>query len=163
MSPALLNALVAIAILVGAIGVVVPILPGVLLVLGALLIWALFTGGTTAWVAFGVMAAVIAVGQLLKYLLPHRSMTAAGVPGRSLVVGGVSAIVGFVLAQVVGLVVGFIGGVYLAEHLRLQDWAAARTSAWTAMKATGFSILIELASVLLAATLWAGTAISLTR
>lgn len=163
MSPALLNALVALAILVGIIGIVVPVLPGVLLVIGALLMWAVLTGGTTAWVAFGFMAAIIAVGQLLKYLLPHRSMSAAGVPSRSLVIGGVSAIIGFLLAQILGLVLGFVGGVFLAEHLRLQDWEAARTSAWAAMKATGFSILIELASVLLAATLWAGTVFALSR
>ncbi|MGB7981031.1 MAG: DUF456 domain-containing protein [Candidatus Nanopelagicales bacterium] len=161
MSPALLDALVALAILVGVVGIVVPVLPGVLLVIGALLVWALLTGGSTAWIAFGVMAGIIAVGQVLKYLLPHRSMTAAGVPSRSLVIGGVSAIVGFLLAQIIGLVLGFVGGVYLAEHLRLQDWAAARASAWAAMKATGFSILIELASVLLAATVWVGTVVSL--
>ncbi len=161
MSTGLLNALVAVAIALGALGIVVPILPGVVLVVGALFVWALLTGGSTAWVAFGFMAAIIAVGQVLKYLLPHRSMTAAGVPGRSLVIGGVSAIVGFFLAQIVGLVLGFIGGVYLAEQVRLQDWSAARTSAWAAMKATGFSILIELASVALAATLWVATLVAL--
>ncbi len=161
MSTGVLNGLVGLAIALGALGIVVPILPGVLLVVGALLVWAALTGGSTAWIAFFFMAAIIAGGQVLRYLLPHRSMSAAGVPGRSMVVGGVSAIVGFLLAQIIGLVLGFIGGVYLAEQLRLGDWTAARTSAWVAMKATGFSILIELASVALAATLWVATIVAL--
>ena len=107
------------------------------------------------------MALVIAVGQVLKYLLPHKSMTAAGVPGRSILVGGLAAIVGFFVIPVVGLIVGFIGGVYVAEHVRLQDWTQSRDSTWVAMKATGFSILIELGALMLTATLWAGTLVLL--
>jgi uncharacterized protein YqgC (DUF456 family) len=153
---ALLNLLVGIALVVAAAGIVVPVLPGTLLALGALLVWAVLTGGTAAWVAFALMAAVIGLGQLLKYLLPHRTMSAAGVPGRSILMGGIAAIVGFFVIPFVGLIVGFLGGVYVAEHARLRDWEAARTSTWVAMKATGFSILIELAAVLVAASIWAG-------
>lgn len=159
MNEALLNLLVGIALLVAAAGIVVPILPGTLLALGALLVWAVVTGGPFAWSAFAVMAIIIGLGQVLKYLLPHKAMTAAGVPGRSILVGGLAAIVGFFVIPVVGLVIGFVGGVYAAEHARLRDWDAARTSTWAAMKATGFSILIELAAVLLAAGVW-GTAIA---
>lgn len=162
MNEALLNLLVGLALLVAAAGIVVPILPGTLLAIGALLVWAILTGGTTAWLAFAAMAAVIGLGQVLKYLLPHRTMSAAGVPGRSILVGGIAAIVGFFVIPFVGLVVGFIGGVYVAEHARLRDWEAARGSTWVAMKATGFSILIELAAVLVAGTIWAGAAIATT-
>jgi hypothetical protein len=155
----LLNLLVAVALVVSAAGIVVPILPGTFLAAGALLIWAIVTGGATAWGSFAVMALVLAAGQLLKYLLPHRSMTAAGVPGRSILVGGIAAIIGFFAIPVVGLVVGFVGGVYLAEHARLRQWEAARTSTWAAMKATGFSILIELGALLVTASIWAGALI----
>ncbi len=159
MNESLLNLLVAVALVVSAAGIVVPILPGTFLAAGALLIWAIVTGGATAWGSFAVMALVLAAGQLLKYLLPHRSMTAAGVPGRSILVGGIAAIIGFFAIPVVGLVVGFVGGVYLAEHARLRQWEAARTSTWAAMKATGFSILIELGALLVTASIWAGALI----
>ena len=107
------------------------------------------------------MAVIIGVGQVLKYLLPHKSLTAAGVPGRSILIGGVAAVVGFFVIPVVGLVVGFIGGLYLAEQLRLRDWPLAKESTWVAMKATGFSILIELGALLFAATVWAGALVLL--
>jgi hypothetical protein len=151
---ALLDLLVGVAIVVGIAGIIVPVLPGVVLVAIALFVWALVTGGAVAWSAFAIMAVLLGLGQVLKYLLPHRSMTAAGVPGRSILVGGVAAIIGFFVIPVVGLLVGFVGGVYVAEHTRLRDWPAARSSTWIAMKATGFSILIELASVLLASAVW---------
>ena len=157
----MLDLLVAVALVVAAAGIIVPVLPGTLLGLGALLVWAILTGGATAWVAFAIIAVIITLGQVLKYLVPHRSMTSAGVPGRSILVGGVAAIVGFFVIPVVGLVVGFIGGVYAAEHARLRDWPAARDSTWVAMKATGFSILIELGALLAAATVWAGALVLL--
>ena len=161
MSETALNLLVAVALVVSVAGIIVPVLPGTLLALGALFVWALVTGGG-AWIAFGAMALLIGLGQVLKYLLPHKSMTAAGVPGRSIVIGGAAAIVGFFAIPVVGLVVGFLGGVYVAEHLRLGgDWEQARASTWIAMKATGFSILIELAALLIAATIWLGALVAL--
>lgn len=154
MNEVLLDLLVVAALVVAAVGILIPVLPGTFLALGALLVWAIATGGAIAWTAFGVMALIIGAGQVLKYLLPHKSLTAAGVPGRSIVVGGVAAIIGFFLIPVVGLIVGFIGGLYVAEHVRLREWALAKESTWAAMKATGFSILIELGALLAASAVW---------
>jgi uncharacterized protein YqgC (DUF456 family) len=158
---ALLDLLVVAAVVVAAAGIILPVLPGTVLAVGAFLVWAVVTGGSTAWGAFAVMAVIIGVGQVLKYLLPHKSLTAAGVPGRSILIGGLAAIVGFFVIPVVGLVVGFIGGLYLAEQVRLRDWPRAKESTWVAMKATGFSILIELGALLFAATVWAGALVLL--
>ena len=154
MNEVLLDLLVVAALVVAAVGILIPVLPGTFLALGALLVWAIATGGAIAWTAFGVMALIIGAGQVLKYLLPHKSLTAAGVPGRSILVGGVAAIIGFFVIPVVGLIVGFIGGLYLAEHVRLREWSLAKESTWAAMKATGFSILIELGALLAAAAAW---------
>ncbi len=161
MNEVLLDLLVLAALVIAAAGIVVPVLPGTVLALGALFVWALLTGGAVAWAAFAVMALIIGAGQLLKYLLPHKSLTAAGVPGRSILVGGVAAIVGFFVIPVVGLIVGFIGGVYVAEQVRVREWGLAWQSTWAAMKATGFSILIELGALLIAGTVWVGALVLL--
>ena len=154
MNEVLLDLLVVAALVVAAVGILIPVLPGTFLALGALLVWVIATGGAIAWTAFGVMALIIGAGQVLKYLLPHKSLTAAGVPGRSILVGGVAAIIGFFLIPVVGLIVGFIGGLYVAEHVRLRELSLAKESTWAAMKATGFSILIELGALLAASAVW---------
>ncbi|HYN56327.1 MAG TPA: DUF456 domain-containing protein [Motilibacterales bacterium] len=161
MNAVLLDLLVVVAVAVAAVGIVVPVLPGTLLALAAFLVWAVITGGMTAWVTLGVIILILGLGEVLKYLLPRNSLTAAGVPGRSILVGGIAAIIGFFLIPIVGLVVGFIGGLYVAEHVRLRDWPQARESTWVAMKATGFSILIELGALLLAATVWGGALVLL--
>ncbi len=111
--------LVALAIAVGLVGILVPILPGSVLVLAAILVWAWEVGGTTAWAVFGVAAAVLVAGGVVKYLVPNRRLKDAGIPGSTQWVGAALGIVGFFVIPVVGLFIGFVLGVYLAEYRRV--------------------------------------------
>jgi uncharacterized protein YqgC (DUF456 family) len=157
--PAWGELLVLIACLVGIVGTVVPVLPGSILVGGAILVWALVEGGATAWVTAILACAVLVVGHVLTILIPGRRMSAAGIPTRTLVAGGILGIVGFFLVPVVGLPLGFVLGVYLAERIRLREHAAAWPSTVEAMKGTGLSVLIGLLATMLATTIWAGVAV----
>ncbi|HEX8863977.1 MAG TPA: DUF456 domain-containing protein [Actinomycetes bacterium] len=149
--------LVGIAILVGLVGVVVPALPGLLLVWGAVLVWALVEGTVAAWVLLAAATLLVSVSQVVKYLVPSRRMRAAGVPTVSLAAGGLVGVVGFFVIPVVGAFLGFVLGIYLAERLRLGNHALAWSSTRHALKATGLSILIELAAGLLVASGWLAT------
>jgi len=150
------NLLVGLAILVGLAGTIVPILPGALLVAAALVVWAVITGGTTAWaVAIGALA-LVAAGQLLKYLIPGRQLKASGVPSWVLFAGAAGGIIGFFIIPVVGLIVGFIAGVFLAEAARLKTFTGAWPTTMQAMKSAGWSVLIEFGTCLLAAAVWVG-------
>ena len=84
--------LVAAVILVGLVGIVVPILPGTLLIVGALFVWALVVGGW-AWSVFALAIVVIGIGEVLKYLIAGRSLRADAIPNRTIVVGGLVGIV----------------------------------------------------------------------
>lgn len=161
MNEVLLNVAVGATLIVAAVGIIVPILPGTFLAIGALLVWAILTGGTGAWVAFGIGAVLMGLGQVLKYLIPHKSLTSAGVPTRSIVVGYIVAVIGFFAIPVVGLPLGFVAGVLGSEVIRKGSLNDAWESTVIAMKATGFAIMVELAALLLAATFWvSGIAIS---
>jgi uncharacterized protein len=142
-------------VVVGLVGVVVPALPGLVLVLAGIATWAVPRGDAVGWTVLGVAVAILATGTVLKYLLPGARMRAAGVPGRTLLAGGVLGIVGFFVVPVVGLLLGFVLGVYLAEAARLGR-GAAWPSTRTALGAVGWSILIELAAGLLATAVWVG-------
>jgi uncharacterized protein YqgC (DUF456 family) len=149
--------LVGIAILVGLVGVVVPALPGLLLVWAAVLVWALVERTTAAWVLLVAATLLVAVSQVVKYLVPSRRMRAAGVPTTSLATGAMVGAVGFFVIPIVGAFLGFVLGVYLAERLRLGDHPLAWSSTRHALKAAGLSILIELAAGLLVASAWLAT------
>ena len=155
----LVEVLCAVAILIGLLGIVVPVLPGVVIIAGALVVWAYSTNTGLAWGIAWSGLVVLALGFVIKYAVPHRRLKEAGVPRRTLVLGAVLGIVGFFVIPVIGLFIGFVGGVWLAESARL-----GRSRAWpstkAALKATGLSILIELASGLVAAAFFIGGVIA---
>ena len=145
--------LAALAILVGLVGIVVPLLPGTLLIGGAALVWAWYVGGGTAWALALAAVAVLLVGTVVKYAVPGRNLKAGGIPNRTLLAGAGLGIVGFFVVPVVGLVLGFVLGVYLSELQRLGTQAAGPATK-VALKAVGLSLLIELAAGSCAAALW---------
>lgn len=139
-----LTVLAALLVAVGVAGLVIPVLPGLALTVLGMLIWAASTGGTTAWVVFGIAAVVAVIGWVVQYVVPGRRMKAAGVPTRTLLVGAVCAIIGFFVIPVLGLFVGFVLGVLLAEYARQRDLGAAWRQTVVALKGVLLSIGIEL-------------------
>lgn len=144
---------VGIAIVVGLVGIVVPVLPGSLLVLTAILVWTADRGGAGAWTVLAVATALIALGTVVKYAVPGRRLRASGVPTSTLALGALGGLVGFFVVPVIGLVLGFVAGVYLAERRRLGP-GAAWPSTKAALRAVGFSIAIELVAAVLATGAW---------
>lgn len=153
---------VGLVILVGLVGVVVQVLPGSVIILGAIAVWAIVTGGGWAWAVLVVAALALGASAVGKYVLAGRHLKRSAVPGSTLVWGGVAGVVGFFVIPVVGLVVGFVLGVFLAELARRRDRAVAWRSTVVALKATGITILVELAGALIAATAWLVAAITVT-
>jgi len=145
--------LVALAILVGLVGVIVPILPGLVLVLAAILVWAISEGSATGWSVFAVAALLIVAGSVVKYAVPNRRLKTTGIPSSTTWFGVALGVVGFFVIPVIGLFIGFVLGVYVAEYRRVGG-AAAWPSTKEALRAVGVSILIELAAGVLAALVW---------
>ena len=141
-------------IVVGLLGIVVPVLPGLLLVLGGVLLWAGTDGATTAWVIFGLSVLVAAIGWTLQYLVPGQRMRRAGVSRSTLLLAVALGVVGFFVVPVVGAVLGFVLGIYLVELGRSQD----RPQAWHRTKHALLAVLqgigIELLAGLGIATLY---------
>lgn len=144
------------AIVVGIVGVIVPMLPGLVLCWLGVLAWALFAGGGWGkWPVLAVATLLALAGTVVKYLWPGRNLKRTGVPNTSLLAGGVLGLAGFFIVPIVGLVIGFVLGVWLAERVRLGDSRSAWPSTKHALKAVGLSMLIELTAALGIAAVWA--------
>jgi uncharacterized protein len=142
------------AIAVGLVGIVVPVLPGGLLVFAAIAVWAIVEHTAVAWVTLGVAAALFVTAEVVKYLWPMRRMRAADVRTWSLVAGGVLGIIGFFVIPVLGLLLGFVVGVYLAELSLRRDSRRAWVSTVHALKGVALSVGVELTGALLATVAW---------
>jgi uncharacterized protein len=141
-------------IVAGLVGIVLPVVPGTLLVLAGVLVFALRESSTTGWVIFGASLAVAATGWALQYLVPGRRMRREGVTTATLWCAVGCAVVGFFVIPVVGAIVGFIVGIYLVEFLRERDAAQAWRRTRKAAVAVAQSIGIELAAGLMVAGLY---------
>jgi uncharacterized protein len=149
-----MNLLVGLAILVGLAGVVVPVLPGVLLVWAAIAVWALVSDGGARWGVLAAVTVIAAASQVLRFLIPGRQLQAAGIPNRTLGLGALVGVVGFFVIPVVGALIGFVLGVYLAERQRLGGHDRAWPSTRAALKGALLSILIEFTAAALCAGIW---------
>lgn len=153
--------LVGLAMAVGIVGTVVPLLPGLLLVWAAGLTYGLAEGfGTTGVAAFTLMTVLAVVGAVAGWLLPQRAAAKAGAARSSMLAAVVGAVVGFFAIPVVGLPVGALAGLYLAE-LRRTD---TPQTAWRTTRATlvgfGLATAAQFVTGIAMALVWAGWVIA---
>jgi uncharacterized protein YqgC (DUF456 family) len=149
-----LTVVVGLMILVGFVGIAIPVLPGLLVVWGAVLLWASVIQAPAGWLVLGIATTLALAGFLLQYLLPGRRMRHAGVTTSTMLAGVALAVVGFFLVPVVGVFLGFALGIYLTERIKQGAHPAAWQSTTQALKAIGLSMGIELLTALAIAVTW---------
>lgn len=147
------DVLAGLAILVGLAGIVVVILPGLLIVTGAALVWSMVEGGPAGWIV-AIVAVVVTVATIFfKYQHPAKRLTSSGVPTSHLVLATGAAIVGLFVVPIVGGPLFFVGAIYLlamAKHGRAKAWPSTKA----AVRAVVTSVGIELAGGGLIAVTW---------
>jgi uncharacterized protein len=140
---------------VGLVGVVVPVLPGLLLVWLVSVGTTLWLGtGTAGWTLAVVLTVLFAAGTAATVWLPARQGRQGGVPARSLGAALLGALVGFVVIPVVGFLVGGFAGLLLAERQRLGGWQPATSSTGQVVRAYGIGVLVELGVGVLMIGIW---------
>jgi uncharacterized protein YqgC (DUF456 family) len=152
--------LVGLTIATGIVGIVVPVLPGALLVWAVIAVWALADGSAAALAVLVIATLLIGGAQVVKILVPGRRLRDAGVPRQSILAGLLVAVIGFFVIPVVGFFIGFPLGVYLEERRRLGRHVSAWRSTREALRALGLSIVIELSATVLAAGAWLAAVLS---
>ncbi|MFE6738468.1 DUF456 domain-containing protein [Streptomyces tubercidicus] len=146
--------------LLGLLGVLVPGIPGPLIVWAGVMWWTLSENSALAWVVLMAATAVLLLNQVVKWLLPARDLRAVGAPYRALFLAGVTGIVGFFVIPVIGGLLGSVGGLYLLERIRLGSHGDAWASTRTVLRAIGLSVLVELFACLLVVGTWIGAVVA---
>lgn len=144
----------AILIFAGIVGIVIPVIPGLLLAVLGVLLWAYETGGSTAWTFFGLCLAIYVVGVAIQLLVPGKRLREQGVKTSTLLLAVVLGIIGMFVIPVVGFIIGFVLGIFLVEQSRSRDRAQAWARTKHAVKAILMSMGIELCAGVLLAITW---------
>jgi uncharacterized protein YqgC (DUF456 family) len=146
--------LVGLVVVLGLCGVMVPGVPGSWLVWAAVLWWALKDPRPVAWGVLVGATGVLLLARAVRWALPPSRLRTSGATPRTAVYAGCGALLGFLLLPVLGALPGFLGGVYLAERLRLGRHRDATASVRALMHAGGSRVFTELFACLLAAGAW---------
>ena len=131
----LLIVLVAVVMVIGIAGTVLPILPGLLLIWMAAVAYGIFAGfGTGGWIAMAVITALAIAGTASAFYLPQHAASKIGVPwwGQVLALG--FAIAGFFMVPVVGAPLGFVVGILVATIVRERHVTGALHATWATLK-----------------------------
>jgi uncharacterized protein len=152
-SPATIASAVVIGI--GLVGVLLPVVPGLVLCWLGVLGWAVFgDAGPGRWAVLGIATVIGLIGVVAQFALPGRGLKRAGVSGWSIFLGGLLGMIGFFVVPIVGLVLGFVLGIWLSEQIRLGNAGEAWRATRQAVRAVGLSLLIELGAALALAAVW---------
>lgn len=141
----LLVVLALLVMLVGMAGVVIPVLPGLLLVWLAGVSTTLWVAtDATGWAVAATLTVLFALGSAATIWLPAKQGRQGGASWTSLATAMLGAAVGFVVIPVVGLLVGGFVGLLVGEWRRLGDWSPAWSSTLQVLRAYGIGVLVEL-------------------
>ncbi|MFJ3038852.1 MULTISPECIES: DUF456 domain-containing protein [Streptomyces] len=152
--------LAGLVILLGLCGVLLPGVPGSWLVWAGVLWWALKDPQPLSWAVLVGSTVVLLLSRAVRWALPTRRRRRDEAMRRLTAYAGAGAVLGFVLVPVLGAIPGFMGGIYLAERLRLGRHGEAMASLRTAMRQGGTDLLTELFACLLITGAWLGAVLA---
>jgi uncharacterized protein len=143
-----------ILLVLAAVGVVYPVVPGSPIAMVTLLVWAWVVGGWAAWVVAVIGALLCAAGWSASVVLTGRKLKELEVPKWSILVASLAGLVGMFLIPVVGIFVGFAVGLLVSEAVRHRDVRRAVHYSLQTLKAMGAGVLVEFGLLCAAASVW---------
>lgn len=146
--------LVGLVLLLGLLGTVLPGIPGPLVVWAAVFWWAMWDQSDPAWWLLTGTTALLLVTAVIRLLVPTGGRRGTEVGRRVLLVAGAAGTVGFVALPVVGVLPGFVGGIYGWERVRLGGHGAAVAATRSVMRSSGWRTLTDLTACLLITGAW---------
>ncbi len=155
--------LAGVAMVVGLCGVVIPLLPGLLLMWATGVVYGFATGWSPiAIVVMVVISCLVVASFVTGLVIPRRAAADSGASGWSQFGGVVGAVIGFFVIPVVGLIIGALLGVMAVEYLLKGSFGEAWTATKGLARGFGLSFLIEagIGSIILVLwVVWAATVV----
>ena len=114
---------IGIAMAIGIVGTLFPVLPGIVLTWVAGLVWTIGDGGgLTRWLLFAAMTVLTGFGLMSHYRIPARDLKGIAAPRWTMLWALIGGVIGFFAIPIVGLIVGFAAGVLVRYFIDTNDW-----------------------------------------
>ena len=151
---ALLIILAVVFMIIGAIGILVPILPGTLLIWLAVLVYAIVEGfqaiDPVAFTFITLIALITGTADLWLSLLGSKK---GGASWQAMLLGVIGSIVGFfllgsllpIIGNLIGGIVGYSVGVLIGQYIKNREWKIALKATAGGIIGWGIATIIQLA------------------
>jgi uncharacterized protein YqgC (DUF456 family) len=141
-------------LLLGLVGVVVPLIPGSLLIWLTVLLYTLFErfisgSGAIDPITFTVITIIALVTGLADFWMPLLGARVSGSSRRALLFGFVGAIIGTFFFPLVGSIVGYAAGILLGEYQKYGEWERALRAGVGGLAGWGVATALQLGGALL--------------
>lgn len=141
-------------ILIGLVGIVLPILPGTLLIWLAVLSYAIIEGFEAIdWITFSFISIIALVTGTADLWLSILGSKKGGASWEAMLIGVVGGIVGFfllgsllpIIGNLIGGIVGYSLGVFVGQYAKLRDWNLALKATVGGLIGWGIATVIQIA------------------
>ena len=130
---------------IGLLGIVVPVLPGVILIFVAALGYALLDGfQTVGWITLVVLGLLTVAAVSANVWATSVGAKAGGASGWSILAGMLGGLVGMLFFSLPGSIIGALLGMFLVELSRARDWHKAAKSGGGWLLGWLLSVILEL-------------------
>jgi len=155
------SVLAAIVMVVGLFGLLIPIVPGLLLIWFTALVYGFLVGfGAVGLAVMTILTVLVVISFVSGVVVPRNQAVASGASKSAQLGGLIGAVIGFFVIPVIGLIIGALVGVLMVEMAAKGNWP----DAWVATKgvARGFakSTLIDLLLGVVMITVWSAWALT---
>lgn len=139
-----IEVLVALAMAVGVAGTLIPIVPGLVLVWGAALVFGLSEGfGTGGAIAMVILTLLLIASVVLSFVIPQQKAAGSGASIWGQGGAVVGAVVGFFAIPVVGAIAGAPLGALAFEWFHQKDFTKAKVATRGLLVGMGWSTLVN--------------------
>ena len=140
---------------VGLLGLLIPVIPGLVIIWLAGLAYGLGVGfQTPGWIFFAILTIIMAVGSLVDNVVMGQQAHQSGASWISVLLAMLFGVVGTFILPVIGGFIGALLALFLAEWVRRKNWrdAMAATTGWAV--GCGWAIVIRFVLGLLMIGMW---------
>lgn len=152
-----LSIVVLVVMLVGLFGLLTTIIPGLVIIWVAALVYWLVAGfSLTAWIAFALISLLMIIGSVIDNVIMGASARRTGASWLAIIVALFAGLVGTIILPPFGGLIAALLGLFLVEFLRLRDWRQALESAKSMAAGCGWSVLLRFAIGAVMILIWGG-------
>ena len=141
--------------LVGLVGLIIPVFPGIVVIWLAALVYGLVTGfETLGTVLFVLITLLMLVGAVIDNILMAALARQGGASWVSIILGMVAGLVGTILVPPIGGLIAAPVVILLLEYWRRRDWGKSWQATRGLVLGWGLSFLVRFGIGLLMVALW---------